>query len=183
MRPSRRRKRTSIDLIGFLAILSAVMVIVLLVISVLALSLGVDRGRTARVEARTKPAPKPAPAPVPAKPIADPWMQQPSRSAATPLVALNSADGVPITGSTTFLLCRSGQVERHDPLSGAITARWDLNLVPPELIAEAVRSNYVYLAVAGSCFTAVQPLVGALRSTGAQLGYEPISEVARAPWR
>jgi hypothetical protein len=25
--------------------------------------------------------------------------------------------------------------------------------------------------------------VGALRSTGAQLGYEPISEGARAPWR
>ncbi|MCP9885514.1 hypothetical protein KBY97_10320 [Synechococcus sp. ATX 2A4] len=182
MRPSRRRKRTSIDLIGFLDILSAVMVIVLLVISVLALSLGVDRGRTARVEARTKPAPKPAPAPGPAKPIADPWMQQPS-SAATPLVALNRADGVPVTGSTTFLLCRSGQVERHDPISGAITARWDLNLVPPELIAEAVRSDTIYLAVAGSCFTAVQPLVAALRSTGAQLGYEPIGEGARTPWR
>jgi hypothetical protein len=164
MRPARRRRRASIDLIGFLDILSAVMVIVLLVISVLALSLGVDRGRTARVAPRSKPAPKPA-APAAAKPIADPWMQ------------------APITGSTTFLLCRDGQVERHDPNNGSITARWDLSLVPPELIAEAVRTDYIYLAVAGSCFAAVQPLVSALRSTGAQLGYEPIGEWARTPWR
>jgi|GEM_PF-354806 len=180
MRPARRRRHASIDLIGFLDILSAVMVIVLLVISVLALSLGVDRGRTARVEPRSKPAAKPAAAA--AKPIADPWMQVPT-AASSPLVALNSADGVPITGSTTFLLCRDGQVERHDPINGSITARWDLGLVPPELIAEAVRTDYIYLAVAGSCFTAVQPLVGALRSTGAQLGYEPIGEGARTPWR
>lgn len=180
MRPARRRRRASIDLIGFLDILSAVMVIVLLVISVLALSLGVDRGRTARVEPRSKPAAKPA-APA-SKPIVDPWMQMPS-SAGSPLVALNSADGVPITGSTTFLLCRDGQVERHDPNNGSITARWDLGLVPPELIAEAVRTDYIYLAVAGSCFAAVQPLVSALRSTGAQLGYEPIGEGARTPWR
>lgn len=181
MRPARRRRRASIDLIGFLDILSAVMVIVLLVISVLALSLGVDRGRTAQVAPRSKPVAKAA-APAAAKPIADPWMQEPS-SASSPLVTLNSADGVPITGSTTFLLCRDGQVERHDPINGSITARWDLSLVPPELIAEAVRTDYIYLAVTGSCFAAVQPLVSALRSTGAQLGYEPIGEWARTPWR
>ncbi|MCT0210769.1 MAG: hypothetical protein DCF18_10835 [Cyanobium sp.] len=91
MRPARRRRHASIDLIGFLDILSAVMVIVLLVISVLALSLGVDRGRTARGDPRSKPTAKPAAAA--AKPIADPWMKVPT-AASSPLVALNSADGL-----------------------------------------------------------------------------------------
>jgi len=163
MRRTRRRSRQSVELIGFLDILSAVMVIILIVISVLALSLG--SGSPQQAQSQPKPA---TPEPVEPTPVA--------------LVELVTAGGTPVHTPTSFLLCRAGQVERHDPVSGEITDRWDLDLVSPTTIAKEIKTANIYLAVAGSCFDDLDSLVIALRSSGSSLGYEPVEESARRPW-
>ncbi|NQV11624.1 MAG: hypothetical protein HQ527_10750 [Cyanobacteria bacterium] len=164
MRRTRRRSRQSVELIGFLDILSAVMVIILIVISVLALSLGSGSPQ----QAQSQPKPAATPEPVEPTPVA--------------LVELVTAGGTPVRSPTSFLLCQAGQVERHDPVSGLITDRWDLGLVSPTTIADEIKTANIYLAVAGSCFDDLDSLVIALRSTGSSLGYEPVDESARRPW-
>jgi hypothetical protein len=171
MRRPRRRQAATVDLIGFLDILSTVMVIVLLVIAVLALSLGLRGERqSTRVEIESE---QPIEEPVPSS------GEQPP----APRVELRTVDGRRITGSSTFLLCRGGQLERHDPVSGNVLERWNLLSSSPFAIAQAIGTPTVYMAVAGSCFDQAEALVDAIRSTGRQVGYEPIPEGAPAPWQ
>lgn len=168
MRRLRRASKTEIDLIGFLDILSAVLVIVLLVISILALSLGAQSAiensesssnDTTDVAKSTPAAPEPL------------------------MAEMKTVDGTVITSATAFLLCNGQSLRQFDPSSGAVIDSWDLSGTTPTEVADALRSPNVYLAIAGSCFSSLDDLVQAFRDSGSQLGYEPTSEEAVVPWQ
>ena len=169
MRRPPRRRGSTVDLIGFLDILSTVMVIVLMVISILSLSLGLS---TTKQPPRSKQEPQqvadsePTPVNLPTK----------------PRVELKTAAGTRITESSSFLLCRAGQLEHHDPSSGTIVERWSLITTSPLSIAQAIPTRTVYMVVASDCFTEVDGLVNAMRSTGLQVGYEPMAGDGSPPW-
>jgi len=167
MRRNRRRTRSGVDLIGFLDILSVVMVIVLLIISILALSTGVqvsaqDPLDQADLESQREPV-----------------VEQPRLS----LVEIKTTDGQNITSLTAFLLCKGDLLQEFDPISGDKIRTWNLTSQNPYDIARTVGTPNVYLAVAGSCFPSLDPLVDAFRSSGLQLGYEPTTEEAVLPWQ
>jgi len=168
MRRPRRSSRNGVDLIGFLDILSAVMVIVLLVISVLALSIGVQG--TSQV---------PVDSPAPASPVESaPAQARP----AVPRVEISTVDGRYVTASTVFLLCRGGLLEQFDPSTGQRIGVWSLGSDSAAGVARELAAANIYLAVAGSCFPSLDALVEAFRANGSQLGYEPIGEDAVLPW-
>lgn len=169
MRRPRRRRGSSVDLIGFLDILSTVMVIVLMVISVLSLSLGISNRSQPLLSNQQL------------QQVADP---NPKRSdlPRNPRVELQTAAGTRITESSSFLLCRAGQLEQHDPSSGKVLGRWSLMSTSPLTIAQAIPTRTVYMVVASGCFTEVDGLVDAMRSTGLQVGYEPMAEDGKPPW-
>lgn len=169
MRRPRRSSSTGVDLIGFLDILSAVMVIVLLVISVLALSIGVQGS----VPGPLKPEGTPEPAPV----------EAPERRPAPAQVEIRTVDGQNVTAATAFLLCKGGQVEQFEPGSGQRIRSWSLETTNPVALAQELAAPNVYLAVSGSCFPSLDALVVAFRTSGSQLGYEPTSEEAVLPWQ
>lgn len=106
MRRLRRNSKNGVDLIGFLDILSAVMVIVLLVISVLALSIG--------VQGTTQASPEPLPTAAP----------EPKASAA--LVKITTVDGRDVTKASSFLLCKGERLEQFDPGNGERINSWSL---------------------------------------------------------
>lgn len=168
MRRAKRAPRASVDLTGFLDILSAVMVIVLLVIAVLSLSIGigatVDPASPERAEIPQPPAPN--------RPPAEPAQ-----------VAITTEDGQDVTAATAFLLCKGDRLEQFEPANGGKVRAWDLNQQPPSSVARELVSPNVYLAVAGSCFGSLDALVAAFRDSGAQLGYEPTTEEAQLPWQ
>lgn len=168
MKRAKRASRASVDLTGFLDILSAVMVIVLLVIAMLALSIGMgaslDSASPKQPERSQPPAPKPTPA--------DPAQ-----------VAITTEDGQDVTAATAFLLCKGARLEQFEPRNGSRVSAWDLNRQTPSSVAQELASPNVYLAVAGSCFGSLDALVAAFRSSGARLGYEPTTEEAQLPWQ
>jgi len=169
MRRLRRKSSTSVDLIGFLDILSTVMVIVLIVISVLSLSLGVSSNKQAD---RTRE--------ISRQEVQD--KQDIKEEAQASQVELVTIGGQQISGSAAFLLCRDGQIEMHDPGAGTILSKWDLSISPPHSIIETIRSRNAYIAVAGSCFSQIEGIVNELRSSGIRVGYEPIADNAKLPW-
>lgn len=167
MRKNRRRAKSEIDLIGFLDILSVVIVIVLLVISLLALSIG--------VQVSTQD---------PSDPPAHSESKEPSvNPPQAALVEMKTVDGQNITAATAFLLCRGQLIHQFNPSSGEKTATWNLGAESPYEIARRIGAPNVYLAVAGSCFPSLESLVDAFRSSGVQLGYEPTTEDAVLPWQ
>lgn len=169
MRRPRRSSKSEVDLIGFLDILSAVMVIVLLVISVLALSIGVQgTSRTPTDQKNSSP-------PVEAT--------QPAARPAEPLVEITTVDGQDVTASTAFLLCKGELLEQFDPSTRTRIGVWDLGATSAAAVARDLGAPNIYLAVAGSCFPSLDALVEAFRTNGSQLGYEPISEDAVLPWQ
>jgi hypothetical protein len=99
------------------------------------------------------------------------------------LVEMTTVDGRNITANTTFLLCKGNLLKQFDPESGESTAAWNLTMESPYEIAIQLGAPNVYLAVAGTCFPSLDALVGAFRSSGSQLGYEPTSEEAVLPWQ
>ncbi|WP_143593678.1 hypothetical protein [Synechococcus sp. 1G10] len=163
MRRPRRSSSTGVDLIGFLDILSAVMVIVLLVISVLALSIG-EQGTT-------QAAPEPLPA-----------AASESRTAPA-LVEITTVGGRDVTAATSFLLCKGESLEQFDPGNGERIKSWSLGTTSAAAVARELAAPNVYLAVSGSCFPSLDSLVEAFRASGSQLGYEPTSEEAVLPWQ
>ncbi len=163
MRRPRRSSKNGVDLIGFLDILSAVMVIVLLVISVLALSIG-EQGTT---QAATEQIPTEA--------------LEPRASPA--LVEITTVDGQDVTEATTFLLCKDDRLEQFDPGNGEKINSWSLGTTSAAVVAGELAATNVYLAVSGSCFPSLDSLVEAFRASGSQLGYEPTSEEAALPWQ
>lgn len=169
MRRLRRASKTEIDLIGFLDILSAVLVIVLLVISILALSLGAQ-GAIANSESSSND-------------TTDVAKSTPAAPEPAPMAEMKTVDGTVITSATAFLLCNGQSLRQFDPSSGAVIDSWDLSGTTPTEVADALRSPNVYLAIAGSCFSSLDDLVQAFRDSGSQLGYEPTSEEAVVPWQ
>lgn len=167
MRRIRHKNKSGIDLIGFLDILSVVMVIVLLVISVLALSIGIQ-GRTLDT-------------------VEDPVGERPQETAGEPppsaLVKMTTVDGQNITVETTFLLCKGVLLKEFDPNTGERVRSWNLSTDSSYEIANSIGAPNVYLAIAGSCFSYLDALVDAFRSSGSQLGYEPTTEDAIVPWQ
>ena len=169
MRNRRKASAASVDLIGFLDLLSAVMVIILLVICVLCLSLGLSRStKPPRVVADAELATETTP-------------QAEERPA--PRIELSTAGGRRINTATSFLLCRAGQLERQDPVSNTVLQRWKLGEISNYAIAESIDTPNVYMAVASSCFLDVDGLVDAMRATGLQVGYEPMAEDGLTPWQ
>jgi hypothetical protein len=169
MKRNRHRARAGVDLIGFLDILSVVMVIVLLVISVLALSVGVQGGDRVSPELENVPAE-----------VAQDTAEKDTPSA---LVEMKTIDGQNVTASTTFLLCKSRRLLQFDPNTAKNVGTWSLDEQSAVSIAQQLDSPNVFLAVAGSCFPSLDELVGAFRSSGSQLGYEPTSDEAEVPWQ
>lgn len=169
MRRPRHKSSISVDLIGFLDILSTVMVIVLIVISVLSLSLGISSSEEAeRVKAISQ------------KEIEEKRKSTQANQATR--VELETIGGQRITGSSTFLICRSGQLELHDPSSRTMMKSWDLATTSLYSIVQTIRSRNVYMLVAGNCFSDVEGIVKTIRSAGILVGYEPIADDAKAPW-
>lgn len=141
------------------------MVIVLLVISVLALSIGVQ-GSTE---------PENAPVEVMQDPV-----EETSPSA---FVEMTTVDGQNVTIETAFLLCKGRRLQQFDPRSAERVGTWSLDAQTAYEIAQQLNSPNVFLAVASSCFTSLDELVAAFRSSGSQLGYEPTSDEAEVPWQ
>ncbi|WP_157665432.1 hypothetical protein [Cyanobium sp. NIES-981] len=142
--------------------------IVLLVISVLAISIGVSRSTdTTKKDSSEILGPE----------------TSPNTKADSALVEITREDGTNITTDTAFLLCKNRRLERFDPRTAQSVETWNLEVHNAVRIAQDLQSPNIFLAVAGSCFPNLDELVEAFRSSGFNLGYEPVPEDAQVPWQ
>lgn len=171
LRTMTRRKstRANVDLIGFLDILSSVIVIVLLVISVLALSIGVKTSSIGSEseddQARESPTAN----------------KENSRGTIKPIIRTD--DGVVVTGDTAFFLCKNNIIHRFRSDNSQVIGSWDLGTAAASTVANSTLTSNAYIAISGSCFNHVDDLVEAFREKGISLGYDPIPEEAVVPWQ
>lgn len=154
MSKRRRPQSARVDLVGFLDIVSTLVVIMLLVLSVLALSMA--GGNISRVEESQKSPPK---------------------------IEVKTYGGTTLNESTTFLICDAGTIAQYNPNNSSLVAEYAINSasLKSDLLVNSVGAR-AYLAVKPSCFGSFDKIVEVLRSNGNTVGYEPVIESTRYPW-
>lgn len=154
MSRKRRAQSTRVDLVGFLDIVSTLVVIMLLVLSILALSMA--GGNIAEVNDNSK---------------------------APPRIEVKTYGGTVLNESTSFFICDSKGISQYNPEDSSLVAEYSFNSasLQSDLLLNSVGAR-AYLAVKPSCFGEFDKVVKALRSNGNTVGYEPVVESTKYPW-
>lgn len=155
----RRRTRVEIDLIGFLDIISILIVLVLLVISSLAINLGISNPQS-----------------IESPPKDDPIFKMPE-------VKVITTGGIPVNSPISFLMCDNKYISIFNPQSGKRTRSFLLadQALTRKLLLE-INTPRAYLAVKPSCFDKYEKVAAIIEEIGSTVGYEPIKENSATPW-
>jgi hypothetical protein len=154
----KRQRSAAVDLIGFMDIISTLVIIVLLLLSLLALSMGEQKRSSSPPESTAKP------------------KKQES-------INIYSTSGVLLNTSVTFLMCDDKSVSQYNPNTLEMSHKFSISGgdLGRQLLLHSTGSR-TYLAVKPSCFDKYKNIVSVIKNNGGSVGFEPVLEGSRYPW-